>query len=479
MAIEAAFAHTGEPDIANTLYDLLAAVNRRLQTLTLQIARGRAQPSTGQGRVRTSRIIDDIKGLSETVHLWLQRYSDMASLAMLMSNNDLLLQLVPPLPAGSQEAEKPIPLRLQELYLAAKAVTPTDGSIIVQLEQADEQQFKPLHNSAPLYLGPAPGKSLPIDIVLEYKPTTGGTDPYSSAIELARRLRNVDPDRMHLLRAIGVARQPDCAAIMFAYPSSQDPNSDTHVKTLRTALLRGVRHSREQRIKLVKEIATSIMYLHASRFVHKNIRPETILLFHSSSKTSPPLDDRGGYQVLGDAFLTGFLEIRRENDQSDRQGEEVPERNIYRHPQRQGLQLQTHYNILHDLYSFGVVLIELARWDYETRGSFINLHDDGSVTVIDRLAGKSPLRVQDTLQRMANVYIPRAMGQRIADIAMGCLQCVEAYESYLRKEQIVPGSGSDDMIAGIPVSKALNQDGQVVLDRFMYGILESLYSISL
>lgn len=36
---------------------------------------------------------------------------------------------------------------------------------------------------------------------------------------------------------------------------------------------------------------------------------------------------------------------------------------IYRHPKRQGLQLDERYNMKHDIYSLGVCLLEIGLWE--------------------------------------------------------------------------------------------------------------------
>jgi len=56
-------------------------------------------------------------------------------------------------------------------------------------------------------------------------------------------------------------------------------------------------HSLEQRFALDKRIATGVFFLHAADFVHKNIRPETIVLFYDA-------DGNRKYQkFIGEAYM--------------------------------------------------------------------------------------------------------------------------------------------------------------------------------
>jgi hypothetical protein len=56
----------------------------------------------------------------------------------------------------------------------------------------------------------------------------------------------------------------------------------------------------------------------------------------------------------------GFDFAGKEDETSARVGDDDWYRNIYRHPQRQGVHPEVDFNILHDIYSLGVVLLEIA-----------------------------------------------------------------------------------------------------------------------
>jgi hypothetical protein len=85
-------------------------------------------------------------------------------------------------------------------------------------------------------------------------------------------------------------------------------------------------------------------------FVHKNIQPETVLIF----------DD--GRSPLGWSALVGFRTVRMADGKTLRHGDAAWDRNLYRHPDRQGLLPDTDYAMQHDIHSLGVCLLEIGLW---------------------------------------------------------------------------------------------------------------------
>src|SRR5262249_5202138 len=102
--------------------------------------------------------------------------------------------------------------------------------------------------------------------------------------------------------------------------------------------------------RIAKQLVRSVSYIHTCDFVHKDIRPENILVF--SSNESP----------LGSSFLLGFNQFRNANFQTNLFGDPAWHRNLYRHPQRQGAFVQERYMMQHDIYSLGVCLLEIGLW---------------------------------------------------------------------------------------------------------------------
>ncbi|KAL1860096.1 hypothetical protein Plec18167_004201 [Paecilomyces lecythidis] len=109
------------------------------------------------------------------------------------------------------------------------------------------------------------------------------------------------------------------------------------------------------RLKMALEICNTVLTVHTSGWLHKNIRSENILFFASSKQGDTSV-------ALTPPYLTGFTFARADSpvEISD-QASEDPLSDIYRHPQALG-QPSTSYAMYMDLYSLGTVLTEIAEW---------------------------------------------------------------------------------------------------------------------
>jgi hypothetical protein len=113
--------------------------------------------------------------------------------------------------------------------------------------------------------------------------------------------------------------------------------------------------------------------------------------------------------------------------------------NIYRHPQRQGLQLEKRYHMGHDIYSLGVCLLELGLWEsliktanegedtlceaYRDMAVRLQCVEPGDAVTIRKLT--KPTVVQKVMG-LAERQLPERMGLEYSQAVLNCLQCVEA-----------------------------------------------------
>jgi hypothetical protein len=176
--------------------------------------------------------------------------------------------------------------------------------------------------------------------------------------------------------------------------------------------------------------------------VHKNILPDTILLFETLANDAAPTPSNSNRRnpkafpvSLGTAFLVGFERVRK--DEADTIPIENTDwsENIYRHPSRQGPNhAEDKFNMLHDVYSLGVCLLEIAMWrsfiDVDATGNKVNnvkacnLMEPGTSALAKRLL--SPMKIQEKFIRDAN-RVPIALGERFSQVVLRCLKCVKTF----------------------------------------------------
>ncbi len=148
----------------------------------------------------------------------------------------------------------------------------------------------------------------------------------SDVLGLARILAKIDPSCFGLLRCHGAIKHQDSGEDPSAYDLLLDaPSNATAFRSLRDALESTLsEYPLNERIEIAVGTARAVSFLHAFHFVHKNIRPENIIIF------------RSGSLKLGNPFLVCFERFRKEDTDSFRFGDVIWQKNLYRHPQRQG-----------------------------------------------------------------------------------------------------------------------------------------------
>jgi serine/threonine protein kinase len=195
------------------------------------------------------------------------------------------------------------------------------------------------------------------------------------------------------------------------------PREFSEPRNLRSWLLDGDGgHSLSDRFRIATQIAKSVGYVHTFGFIHKNVLPETILIFKSPGST------------IGSVSLTGFGNFRDAEGGTLRSGDTLWEKNIYRHPRRQGQKPQDDFIMQHDIYSLGVCLLELGLWE-----SFVVYEGDSTVPSPSALLGfsndglesRQPTLTKIRLLSMARELLPRRMGTIYSEVVKTCLTCLD------------------------------------------------------
>jgi hypothetical protein len=162
-----------------------------------------------------------------------------------------------------------------------------------------------------------------------------------------------------------------------------------------------------------------------------------------------------------------------------------------RHPSRQGTQPEEDYQMQHDIYSLGVVLLELGLWR-----SFISSlpeTDDPSTALqppfLQALESEKDTRkrataVKGALITLATDLLPARMGQKYTDVVLLCLQCLDGMQG---SSMVVAAEGEtagERVGAGTGVGWGeeegfVDEDGIVVGVRYIERILLRMQEISI
>lgn len=133
---------------------------------------------------------------------------------------------------------------------------------------------------------------------------------------LARILAEVDPTTFGLLKCRGVIKTENAQEpVSFKFVLDIPPGL-SNPQSLRTVLLSGKSYPLDERLSLAKKIASSVLFVHTVQFVHKNLRPETIIIFQNAQSN------------IGSPFLAGFEQFRLEDGNTYRAGDDVWEHNL-------------------------------------------------------------------------------------------------------------------------------------------------------
>ncbi|KAM0334156.1 hypothetical protein ACHAQA_001176 [Verticillium albo-atrum] len=296
----------------------------------------------------------------------------------------------------------------------------------------------------------------------------------ADAEALAKKLSQVDPARSGLMACHGLVKRKDAASRHLASINLvfHMPVRDASPQTLRALLLGNPHASLSRVLAIAQQLAAAVSFVHTCDFVHKNIRPETILVFPSSGVGMGPK----GTDPLGSAFLAGFDSFRSVNFHTLRTGDDAWDRNLYRHPSRQGIFAQDDYVMQHDVYSLGVCLLELGLWDsFATRGpANVDGNDDAAVPsaglglaladfafAANRESVQASPRIKDHLVDLARERLPMRVGDKYTAVVVTCLTCLDEDSVEFGEE------GMKD------------EDGILVGVRFIEHVLLKLSAISL
>ena len=252
------------------------------------------------------------------------------------------------------------------------------------------------------------------NVLIEYKPIAqrsrsaiGLEIKYRDmeAIRLASLLRLAGKSELRTLPFVGYIKKPFMEppqyAFLFRYPRSALEQSPVSLHEM----LSSERHdvSLEDRFAIAKAVATSLWTLHADNWVHKSMRSQSVVFFLV----------QGGIIACRDPYLVDFEYARPANQNSTGAWDLDEEKDLYRHPERQGPPTRL-FDKTHDVYALGVILLEIGLWQtaFEIRKHAQKAR--GAVYL-------SSYDLKETFIAFAKQRLSRTMGLSYRDAVLTCL----------------------------------------------------------
>jgi hypothetical protein len=317
---------------------------------------------------------------------------------------------------------------------SSRALRETFLRLTLRSQHIQETGLKRDEAEATLHLGTNSSRMLATldqeTTIVEFKGynCTPGTneldDIRTEVVTLVKLLNCVDAQLCRILKSTGYFHQPSrsCFAIIYQLPRGTHVDSNASSPMTLLSMIKATRksprdptktellpplHPLEHRLEFARKIACAVMYTHVMGYVHKSIRTSNIVVL--GKKSNPPSPKH-----LGEPFLCGFETARHDKTTSDQQGDAHWQFNIYRHPNRQGLHPQERYTMNHDVYSLGVVLLELGLWKPLLLTGLSKLQG----ATADEIAAGA---VRDYLKKLATDNLPVLLGTKYCETVLFCL----------------------------------------------------------
>jgi len=237
----------------------------------------------------------------------------------------------------------------------------------------------------------------------------------SDVRKLASVLHQVDMDSMHILHCKGIVYQPKFERSLLLYDIPRA--TDAGIRWTLAKALEDVKSPKpplDVRVRYALEVATAVMFTHAAGLVHKSICPDNILILRSPTES----DALNKYSV----YLAGFdaARLRVLSAYSEQVAVSDPVLKVYQHPERQTDQGDGHvvrFGIRHDMYSLGIVLLEIGAWKPLAQISKdLQKLADGTSREYDSI------RLQKKLIGIAGQSLAGLTGTMYADTVVCCLK---------------------------------------------------------
>ena len=181
------------------------------------------------------------------------------------------------------------------------------------------------------------------------------------------------------------------------------------------------------RMVLAYLIARCLLYLHAVNWLHKGLSSDSIVFV----PTGDTVD-------VTRPYVTGYDYARPDKDgetSMSTTGEEEIEAQVYVHPNYQGHLATGNYRKTFDVYSLGIVLVEIVRWK--------QVRDIMELGV--KLSEEEVKKVRDRLLEPENKYmlqLKEDFGDKFGGAVQSCLVGREAFGIEEREKEMEPVTGA-------------------------------------
>jgi hypothetical protein len=269
--------------------------------------------------------------------------------------------------------------------------------------------------------------------------------------EMALLLKAEKPDEFGIPPCLGYVdtRGPDQAKglLGFVFTNPLDVKASERPVSILDAIVDGERSkpSLTARFALAHKIATCLMYLHSVNWLHKGIRSENIIYFNHE----------GNYNI-DKPCLTGF-----EYSRPARPGQGTvalprnPRWDIYQYPDIQTDGKRPLHRKTFDIYSFGLVLLEIAHW--QPIEKIMKIEEIATVGLdTTRAVRERLLRTEPTI---LDVTTRAIVGDRFCEVVRTCIGGRESFEI----------DGHDDELS--------EQTAVLIQHRFQQDVVEKLKSL--
>jgi len=246
------------------------------------------------------------------------------------------------------------------------------------------------------------------DYIKEDRFRDGQDQAYVARIKKLARLLNVPTTRFHTLKCRHwfEEREKSRFGLVFEIPSvyeSKPKSLKDVIQTEKGAL----RPSLGERFRIAYELGLALEEWHSVNWVHQSICSPKVLFLRPKN----PNPDTASWDYSS-PFLGGFEYARPNTEPSTPRRVENFEVNVYRHPSRQGIPTEQ-FHKEHDLYSYGVLLLEIGLWQLAT--------DLFRQSQVKSEVGIKPKKLQEDLLRNSKTRLPLYMGKDYTEAVCMCL----------------------------------------------------------